>query len=138
LRRLRPYFFAGICQIDGNITLLFDGDNVAVTNYKNVNAKLAPNGAVKMFELNNSYNYGIGIAPDQKLIMTGGLRRFSVTKTDSVAGVTGELPKLPGWPEYFKGFTATADGSAIYGATTAYRVVKIGSDGNVLAVVPVK
>jgi WD40 repeat protein len=123
---------------DSSVTMLFDGDDIVVTNYNNVNAKLAADGAVKLFALQNSYNYGIGIAPDQKLIMTGGLRRFSLTKTDSVAGVTGELPKLPGWPEYFKGFAATTGGGAIYGATTAYRVVKIGSDGKVLAVVPVK
>lgn len=125
-------------SLDNSATVLFDGDVVVAVNYRNINARLAPDGQVTLFGTANSFNYGIGVTPDQKSILTGGLRAFSFTRAGGAADTKGELPKLPGWPEYFKGFTATADGKTIYAATTGYRVVRIGADGKVIAIEPVK
>jgi len=118
--------------------LFFAGERLMVANYTNVNAVLSPEGEVEIFQLQNSYNYGIGTSAERSTIMSGGLGGFSITQSTSLAGVTGEIDKLPSWPEYWKGFCASADSSAIYGATTAYRVFKLGSDGKVLKSEPVK
>jgi hypothetical protein len=41
---------------------------------------------------------------------------------------------LSGWPEYFEGFSATADGATIFWNHQGYRVVRIPSEGKILAV----
>jgi hypothetical protein len=115
------------------------GNHVVFLSYQNVNAKITPAGEVTIFETMNSFNYGIDVSADGGLMLSGGLRKFSLTNADTLVGVTGEIPRIPGWPEYFKSFAATAaGGGAIYGATSAYRVVKLGADGKVLAIEPVK
>jgi WD40 repeat protein len=116
---------------------LFAGDAVVVNDYGNVGARIEANGDTKLFELANSYNYGLGRSIDGKLILSGGLRAYSITDAASLQGVKGEIDKLPGWPEYFKGFDATADGQQIYGATTGYRVFLFDRSGKVVASAPV-
>ena len=118
-------------------TLFFDGDAVVAVNYLNVNARIAPSGETAIFQLQNSFNYGIGRSHDGSLILTGGLARQSVTKAADLVGSVGTVEKLPGWPEYWKGFSA-ASGDAIYGATSAYRVFKLDGSGAVQASVPVR
>lgn len=125
-------------SLDNEAAVYFDGDAVLSVNYRNVNARMSPDGKATLFATANGFNYGIGVSPDQKLLMSGGLRNFSMTKPDGSNHAKGELPKLLGWPEYFKGFSATADGKTIYGATTAYRIVKIGADGKLIAAAPVR
>ena len=117
-------------------SIAYSGENIAFVEYGNVNAKITPSGEFTLFELANSYNYGIGFNHDCSKILTGGLAKFSITPMDSLEAVTGKLDKLPGWPEYFKGFTGTADGSALYGSTSAYRVVKFLPDGSVAVAMP--
>lgn len=129
---------ASYYSLDNDATVYFDGDAVLSVNYRNINARISPDGNAALFATSNGFNYGTGVSPDQKLLLSGGLRSFSVTKPDGSNQAKGELPKLPGWPEYFKGFSATADGKTIYGATTAYRIAKIGPDGKIVAVAPVK
>ncbi len=119
-------------------TLLFDGDDVIAVNYSNVNARIAPDGETRLFQLRNSFNYGIGLSHDGSLVLTGGLARQSVTKVSDLSGSTSTVEKLPGWPEYWKGFSATAGGGAIYGTTTAYRVFKLDASGTVQASAPVR
>ena len=116
---------------------LFAGDAVVVNDYGNVGARIAADGATKLFELANSYNYGLGRSIDGKLILSGGLRAYSITDAASLQGVKGEIDKLPGWPEYFKGFDATPDGKQIYGATTGYRVFLFDRSGKVVKSAPV-
>lgn len=115
--------------------ILFSGDNAVVVNYSNDNATVTPGGKVEMFELKNSFNYGLGIASDQSVILSGGLRKASVTKTTGMEGAPFEIGQLPGWPEYFKGFAANADGPC-YGSTTAFRVIQFDRSGKVLKEVP--
>ena len=119
-------------------SIWFQGEDALVINYSNVNARITPTGEVTLFPLPNSYNYGYGASADQGLFLSGGLRDFSVTTAASLQGVKGQIDSLPGWPEYFKGFSAATGGAAIYGATTGYRVARIGTDGKVIKVVPIK
>ena len=114
-----------------NSKILFDGDDVVVVNYSNDNARYKPDGSVELFELGNSFNYGSGLSPDQELIFTGGLRNGSITKVDDMTHVSFRIQKLPGWPEYFKGFCSDGNGN-IYGATSGFRVVKIDTSGKII------
>lgn len=118
--------------------LFFSGDNLVALNYTNLNATITPAGEVSLFKLQNSFNYGIGLTADKKLILTGGLRDFSLTLSESLAGTTGSIDELPSWPEYWKGFTGTTGGDAIYGATTGYRVFKLTGEGKIVRGEPVR
>ena len=118
--------------------LSFEGDALVVVSYDNTNAKISPDGKVEIFQLPNSFNYGIGKSPAGDLLMTGGLRNYSITKTSALTSVKGEADKLPSWPEYWKGFAATAEGSKIYGATTGYRVFQFDPSGKVVVSAPMK
>ena len=89
-----------------------------------------------MFKLDNSYNYGIGVSVDQKVIMSGGLSDGTYTKVDGLNKVKFQPDRLSGWPEYFKGFAVAGDGTA-YGSTSAYRVIKIKPGGQFEKSVPV-
>ena len=64
----------------GGTKILFQGDNVLVVNYSNLNARIDPKGEVTLFKLDNSFNYGIGFSADQKILMTGGLADGTYTK----------------------------------------------------------
>lgn len=117
-------------------TVVFDGENVLFVNYANENAQITPQGDITIFQLLNSYNYGIGASADQKYLGSGGLRDGTVTKVDGLASLTFKIDTLPGWPEYFKGFDFDAEGNA-YGATTGYRIIKIKPDGTIVTSVPI-
>ncbi len=117
-------------------SIAYSGETIAFVEYGNVNAKITPAGEFTLFELANSFNYGIGFNRNDSKILTGGLANFSITEIDNLESVTGKVDKLPGWPEYFKGFTGTADGTKLYGGTSAFRVVKILPDGTVAAAMP--
>ena len=52
----------------------------------------------------------------------------TLTKLPGLAGTTFKPDKLPSWPEYFKSFAVAADGTA-YGATSAFRVIRVKPDG---------
>lgn len=117
-------------------TLLFDGDAAVIVGYGNVNARIDPEGDIEIFATANSLNYGIGVSPDQKVIGTGGLRNGSYTQVDGLEAKTFKISKLPGWPEYFKGFAFDGEGNA-YGFTSGYRMIKIRPDGAIEKEVPV-
>ena len=108
--------------------ILFQRDNVLVVNYSNLNARIDPKGEVTLFQLDNTFNYGIGFSADQKILLTGGLADGTYTKVGELAKTRFQPDRLPGWPEYFKSFALAADGTA-YGATSAYRVIKINPGG---------
>jgi hypothetical protein len=111
-------------------TVFFDGNTVMVTNYSNINAKIGPDGKSEIFELMNSYNYGMGISPDHKWLGTGGLARGTYTTVNGLGRVEFKIPKLAGWPEYFKDFAFDAQGNA-YATTSAFRLIKIKPGGKV-------
>ncbi len=117
--------------------LMPKADSVYVVNYSNKNALVPQKGEVTLFNLNNSYNYGMGMSLDQSQVGTGGLRNGSITKLADVAnGATFKIDQLPSWPEYFKGFFVSKDGTA-YGVTTAYRLSKVKASGEIEKVMPI-
>lgn len=116
--------------------VFFSGEDVFLVNYSNLNAKVAKDGQVTMFQLGNSYNYGIGISGFQKVLMSGGLADGTYTQVDGLKMSTFKLERIPGWPEYFKDFAVGLDGSA-YGTTSGFRLAKILATGQVEKVVPI-
>jgi len=117
-----------------NGEMVYAGDEVIIVGYSNVNTKVSPEGEFTLFQVEGSFNYGIGFSHDGSLILTGGLANYTFTSTESLTSVTGEIGKLPGWPEYWKGFSGTEDGSLLYGATSGFRVVKFKADGTIDAI----
>ena len=110
------------------LKVFFQGDNVLAVNYSNLNAQVNPKGEVTLFKLENSFNYGIGCSPDQKILLTGGLADGTYTKVADLTKARFQPDRLPGWPEYFKSFAVAADGTA-YGSTSGYRIIKINPGG---------
>lgn len=107
---------------------LFHGDNALIINYSNLNAQISPSGDLSLFNLDNSFNYGMGMSADQKIFMSGGLSHGTYTKVEGMNKSPFKPDRLPGWPEYFKSFAVAADGTA-YGATSAYRIIRISPGG---------
>lgn len=111
-------------------TMMFDGQDVIIVNYSNENARITAKGEVTVFELANSFNYGIGMSRNHSFLATGGLSTGTYTKVKELGMLSFTTDKLPGWPEYFKGFGFAPDGTA-FGSTSGYRIVKIKQDGSV-------
>ncbi|MFH0782383.1 MAG: hypothetical protein V2B20_10600 [Pseudomonadota bacterium] len=116
--------------------VLFQGENVLVVNYSNINAQINPEGGASLFRLDNSYNYGLGCSVDQTVLLSGGLAVGTYTMVDGLRKMKFQSDHLPGWPEYFKSFAVAADGTA-YGSTSGYRVIKIKAGGVFEKSVPV-
>lgn len=121
----------------GTLVGAFDGARAHFVGYGNENLTVNADGSlVGLFQGPTSYNYGIGVSPDQTRVAIGGLRDGSlVTLADGAAAIY-EIDDLPGWPEYYKGFAFAPDGS-VFAGTTSYRLVHIGADGTLIAVKPV-
>jgi len=126
------YYSAG----SNGCRLFFQADSVLVVNYTNLNAVIDPKGAVTLFKLGNSYNYGLGFSNDHSILLSGGLSDGIYTKIDGLAQVRFQPDRMAGWPEYFKSFAIAGDGTA-YGATSGYRVIKIKPGGIFEKSVPV-
>ncbi len=106
-----------------------------IINYGNVNANIEGD-AITLFRGESSYNYGMEVSADRKTFLLGGLRDGTRGTSADLNMTTFNIDRLPGWPEYFKGFGFAQDGTG-YGVTTAYRLVKIGQDGSVVKAVPI-
>src|SRR5690606_3041342 len=89
----------------GSLVGAFAGARAHFVGYGNENLTVNADGSlVGLFQGPTSYNYGIGVSPDQTRIAIGGLRDGSlVTLADGAAQVF-RIDDLPGWPEYYKGF----------------------------------
>jgi hypothetical protein len=111
------------------LKVIFQGDNVLLVNYSDLNAKVSPKDEITLFKLDNNYNYGIGFSADHKVLMTGGLADGTYTKVPDLTKVRFQPDRLPSWPEYFKSFAVAADGTA-YGSTSGYRIIKIKPGGH--------
>jgi hypothetical protein len=131
LSRTKTYY-----TTSAGATAFFAGNDVIIVNYSNEDIKLTAKGDGTMFELQNSYNYGIGVSCDYKWIGSGGLSNGTYTTIEGLNMKAFNIDKLPGWPEYFKGFAFGPDGTG-YATTTSYRLVKIKPDGSVEKTVPV-
>ena len=115
--------------------ILVSAKRTDIINYSNVNASIEGD-SITLFKGKSSYNYGMGISPDRKTFMLGGLRNGTLVNTKDLAMTTFKIDSLPGWPEYYKGFGFDPDGT-VYGVTTAYRLVKIGKTGVIEKTVPI-
>jgi hypothetical protein len=112
-------------------------DNVAsFVSYRNKCAKFTPEGETSLFRTGTQYNYGIGVAPDQKLIASGGLATGMLMDMEKKTSISFDHNKLPGFPEYFYGFAFGPDGT-IYGGTSAWRIIKVSPEGEVLSESPI-
>jgi WD40 repeat protein len=120
----------------GSTILGFRKDAVVVVNFSNDNAIIQADGTVELFEMPSSFNYGMGFSPDQKLLMGGGLAHGSFRNMEDGTTLEYKTSRLPGWPEYFKGFCSGPDG-AVYGTTTGYRLIKVSPAGQILSETPV-
>lgn len=121
---------------NGSLTLAMKGEEVVVMNYSNDNAVIAEDGSVELFAMPNSFNYGAGFSNDRSKVFGGSLADGSIRNLEDGQSLLFKIDKLPGWPEYFKGFSAADDGT-LFGATTGFRVIKISPDGTIAAQVPV-
>lgn len=120
-----------------SVGLYYVGSDLLIVSYSNINAKVSPDGAITLFKLANSFNYGIGAAGSNSLLLTGGLAKGTQTKTSDMSQTAFEVaPRLPGWPEYFKSFTAGKSGTG-FGTTSGYRVIKINPDGTRASITPI-
>jgi len=121
----------------GAMTGVYDGDFAYFLNYGNENLKVTAGGQlVAMFDGAVSYNYGIGVNPEQTKVATGSLREGAVTTLASGAEATYELEQIRGWPEYFKGFAFAPDGS-VFGGTTSFRLIHVDPDGRLIGMAPI-
>lgn len=121
----------------GQLAGAHDGAQATFVGYGNENLTVRADGSlVGLFQGPTSYNYGIGVAPDQARIALGGLRHGSLVTLADQAGAVFELDQIQGWPEYYKGFAFAPDGS-VYAGTTSFRLVHIGADGKIVAAKPV-
>jgi len=107
---------------------------IRLIGYSNINATIE-GSTITLFKGKSSYNYGVGLSPDRKFYLLGGLRQGTRIVNDTLGMTTFKLDTLPGWPEYYKGFGFAADGTG-YAVTTAYRLVKISKEGTIVKAVP--
>ncbi|QEG24149.1 PD40 domain-containing protein [Mariniblastus fucicola] len=120
----------------GNNVCLIKDHVATFIVYRNRCATLSPDGDIKLFRTGTSYNYGIGVSPDGKTLASGGLATGMVMDIDKKTSISFDHPRLPGFPEYFYGFAFGADGT-IYGGTSAWRIIKISPEGEVLSETPI-
>lgn len=131
----------------GQSVAVFIKDGVVFNEYGNNGLEFSETGEGRLIQFDGSFLYGSGVSHDGKYIMAGSLRDFVILDAagmtakagdpDKLAGTVKGIDKLPGWPEYFKGFDAVAGGKAMYGATTAYRVIMFNASGQILKAAPI-
>lgn len=120
---------------EGSLVFLAGG-KAHVVNYSNLNARFDPAGEGELFELAHGFNYGVGVSEDHGQIYGGSMASGSRTTVADLVGVKFQIDRLPGWPEYFRGFAVGPDGTG-YGTTSGYRLVRFGPTGTVDRAVPV-
>lgn len=109
--------------------VLFQGDDALIINFSNENARYSPDGTVEMWEWAGGSNaYGAGLSNDHTILATGSLADGTIVDLANNSDVSFDIDDLPGWPEYFSSF-AIADDGTVYGATDAFRLVKITQAG---------
>ena len=104
------------------------GKTTYILNRVNICAKVVGE-KIDLFETPDRVNYALGISPDGKTLLTGGMGTGTHGPVEGKR-VRFEVPALPGQAETFTRFTVHDDGSAV-GVTSAYRVVRISREGKV-------
>ncbi len=127
-----PTWFGTYDSMSGT---LVDG-TAYFAGYSNKNLKITADGTSELFAMPGSYLYGFGVSRDGKVFAGGSLRDGGLYTVADGAGKTFEIDSLEGWPEYFEGFGFAADG-AVYGGTTAYRLIHVAPDGTIRTSKPV-
>jgi WD40 repeat protein len=105
------------------------GEVTFALNRANVCARIAADGT-KLFQTGLFVNHGLGISPDGKRLVAGGSGEGFWGQIDGGRPVKFTVDALPGQAEYFSRFAVRDDGTA-YGVTSAFRVVKISTEGKV-------
>ena len=122
---------------DGGVNQMWIKDGTAnFVSYQNRCGSFTSDGETKMFRIEGSYNYGIGISRDGQSIASGGLSVGSITNATDKTSVTFKNSRLPGFPEYYYGFTFGPDGT-VYGGTSAWRIIRISPEGKILDETPI-
>ncbi len=121
--------YVGFYGPSDNQLVFFQGDDALIINSSNENARYKLDGTVEMWEWpGNSSAYGEGISSDQNVLVVGGLADATIFDVSTNSELSFDIDDLPGWPEYFSNFVIAPDGT-IYGATDAYRIVKVQQAG---------
>lgn len=102
------------------------------------NAEFDKDGSVTMKTLNKASSfYGELTSDDHSYFLVGSLSKGAIVDTATLGETEFSFPnRLNGWPEYLYGFAIAPDGT-IYGGTSAYRMMKISRQGQVLDMKPV-
>ena len=116
--------------------IVVNSNEVFIFTFGNRNAKISKEGEVTLFKKGKHFNYGIGISSDRKNIATGGLRRGVIFSVNSEKSVNYNVPSIPGWPEYLKGFAFAKNGK-IFAGTSAFRLLKFNEKGELLKAISV-
>jgi WD40 repeat protein len=116
---------------DSDSTLLAQvGETTLVFNRANVCARIEAGGKTSLFRTELFLNHGLGVSPDGKRLVAGGLNVGYSGPAQGGPAVKFTVAPLPGQAEYFARFAVRDDGTA-YGVTTAFRVVKVDRDGKI-------
>ncbi len=116
----------------GDALMKVSGKSLIVVNSSNTNAILDMSGKkTTLFKTESFGHYGYAFSRNGKVLVSGGLRKGAVTNIKEEDSVEFEMPRMGGWPEYFEGFAVGPKGM-IYGGTSAYRLIKLSPEGEVL------
>ena len=121
-------------------SLAFLAEEVIVFNYNAVNVRVDEHGNIQLLEGLPRFGYGRGVSLDHTQLATGSLASgaVGVLSPDGFRVTEFKLAdRLPGWPEYFAGFAFAPDAQSVYGVTSAFRLIHIRTDGEIVASVPV-
>ncbi len=121
---------------DTGAMVFMNGETAYIINYSNENLIVPAEGDVKLFESQSSYNYAKGVSDDRKAFLVGGLATGTYTRIDGLSGLTFQIDRLRGWPEYFGGFAFQQDGTG-WAVTSSCRLIQISKEGKFLKAVPV-
>lgn len=116
--------------------IVVNSNEVFIFTFGNRNARISSKAEVTLFKKGKHFNYGIGVSVDGKNIATGGLRRGVIFSVNSEKSVTYNVPSIKGWPEYLKGFAFSKNGE-IFAGTSAFRLLKLNENGELLKAISV-
>ena len=112
-------------------------DGLKIVNSSNKNLAISPNNKdVRLFKTEAFGHYGYTFSNDGSVLVSGGLRKGAITNFAKDQSTKFEIKKIGGWPEYFEGFAIGPKGN-IYGGTSAYRLLKLSPEGDVMGEAPI-
>lgn len=119
---------------DSDSTVLIPGKTTYILNRSNLNAKITSE-RTELFETSERLNHAIGVSPDCKTLVLGGIGSGSHGPIEGKR-TRFELEPLSGQSEMFTRFFVRNDGTTL-AVTSAYRVVQISRNGKIEKVAPV-